>query len=309
MLFTFLLLALRKPSKEALPLWSLAVLWGAGYALAAVYFGYISVSKIHSYCILCLLTYGINFGLFFGSWLIRRRFSTASLISEIPIALRHVGRSRWLWGALSVTVTATALLILFIPHYWSYAPPPIDDGISHGITSDGHPWVGAEHPALTITEFSDYMCFQCKKMHFMLRRLVQSYPDRIRLVHRHFPMDHAYNPLVTDPFHSGSGQMAIIAIYAQTKGKFWEVNDMLFDIAATKQDFNTRRIAEFMGISSGEVVQALDSKNLRLMLKHDIAVGIQKGITGTPGFVIDDKVYLGNIPKEILETAIGSSTD
>ena len=41
-----------------LPLWSLVVVCGAGYALAAVYFGYISASKIHSYRILCLLTYG-----------------------------------------------------------------------------------------------------------------------------------------------------------------------------------------------------------------------------------------------------------
>ena len=101
-------------------------------------------------------------------------------------------------------------------------------------SEDGHPWIGAENPILTISEFSDYMCFQCKKMHFILRQLVQSYPDRIRMIHRHFPMDHAYNPLVKDPFHSGSGQMALIALYAQTKGQFWKVNDYLFGLASTK---------------------------------------------------------------------------
>ena len=304
-LFLILLIALRRPTRDALPIWSLAVVCGFGYALAAAYFGYISVSKIHSYCILCLLTYGINFGLFFGSWFIRRRFSNASIVSEIPIALRRIIGTKWFLSAAGGVVVATILMMFFLPHYWTFAPDAISTQIPHGVTEDGHPWVGAEHPELTITEFSDYMCFQCKKMHFLLRRLIQTYPDRIRLIHWQFPMDQTYNPLVREPFHSGSGKMALIAIYAQTKGKFWEVNDLLFDIAGTKQDFNTRKIAEFMGVPRGEVVQALESRNLRLLLKHDIAVGIQKGITGTPGFVIDDRVYLGTIPKQILQKATG----
>ncbi len=302
LLSVLLLAALRQPSAENLPLWSLMVVSSAGYALVAVFFGYISVAKIHSYCILCLLTYGINFGLFFCSWLIRRRFCTAPLKADLISALGTIRRKSWLAGSLGALLAALSLTIILIPPYWSFSPAPLKDDMARGITADGHPWIGAEHPELTITEFSDYMCFQCKKMHFILRQLVQSYPDRIRLIHRHFPMDHAYNPLVKDPFHSGSGKMAILALYAQTKGQFWEVNDLLFELAGTKQDFNTRAVAEFMGAPRAELAAALKAKPLRLMLKHDIAVGIQKGITGTPGFVVNDKVYLGNIPSDILKS-------
>jgi protein-disulfide isomerase len=56
-----------------------------------------------------------------------------------------------------------------------------------------------------------------------------------------------------------------------------------------------------MGVPSGELAAALKSKSIRLRLKHDIAVGIDLGVTGTPGFMIDGKVYTGTIPKEVLK--------
>ena len=42
------------------------------------------------------------------------------------------------------------------------------------------------------------------------QKLINRYPDRIRLVHHHFPMDHQYNPIVQDPFHEGAGSMALV---------------------------------------------------------------------------------------------------
>lgn len=298
--FTSLLIPLRKPLREIQPLWSLVVICGGGYALVAVYFGYIAVSEINSYCILCLLTYGINFSLFFSSWLIRRRFSASSLFLEILLSIRIVGKSKWYTGSLVTSVLIALSLIVFLPHYWSFSLPKTSYDINHGMTDDGHPWIGAESPQMTIHEFSDYMCFQCKKMHFMLRQLVEQHPERLRLVHRQFPVDHQYNPLVKNKYHGGSGKMSIIALYASMKGQFWQVNDLLFEIAGNKEDFNTRTVADFMDVPVGEVSAALENKFLRLRLKHDIAVGINGGINGTPAFVIDDEVYIGTIPKDIL---------
>ena len=95
--------------------------------------------------------------------------------------------------------------------------------------------------------------------------------------------------------------MAIIALYAQEKGQFWKVNDLLYDIGTRKNDFNTRTIAEAMDIPGNELAAALNSRFYRLKLKHDIAVGLDKGIRGTPGFIIDGQTYLGTIPKAVLE--------
>jgi uncharacterized membrane protein/protein-disulfide isomerase len=307
LVFALLLVPLRKPFPAILPLWSAMMVWSGAYALLAVYFGYISASRINSHCILCLLSHGTSLGLFYGTWLIRRRFSEASFSADVAACLGHTSLLRWPLVAVSLLGIATVWLGSALPPYWKLSPPPLDPGISQGLTIDGHAWIGAENPVLTITEFSDYMCFQCKKAHFMLRRLVQQYPEHIRLVHRHFPMDHVYNPLVTEPFHLGAGQMAIIALYAQARDRFWEVNDLLYELASRKEDFNTALIGERIGVPSGELAAALNNSLLRLRLKHDIAVGIRDGVSGTPAFFIVNELYQGTIPMDVIQQALGKA--
>lgn len=299
-LFLLILIPLRKPRSEQLPLWSVLVVLGFLYSITALFFGYISAEKIESYCIFCIASYAISFSLFYFSWLIRRRFSSTSLLEELSNFPRCVIHSKKLFILVVVFITASIFTSAILPPYWELTHQSLNVKISNGVTDDGHAWIGAEQPVVTITEFSDYMCFQCSKMHFFIRRLVEKYPDRIRLVHRHFPMDHQYNPLVEQPFHSGSGKMAIIALYAQSKGKFWEASDLLFNLARQKTDFNSRIIAEALEISKIELVQALNKRRYRLMLKHDIAEGIDRGIIGTPGFIIEDNVYNGHIPKSVM---------
>ena len=251
---------------------------------------------------MCIFSYMVNFSLLYYSWFVNRRFGDLGVLKGLLQDIKYLlTLKRIVFPIVAGLLLMSAALLSRMPEYWKIIPSPLNELVATGITEDGHPWIGAKEPALTINEFSDYMCFQCKKMHFMLRRLVEANPDKIRLVHWQFPMDRLYNPLVTERYHSGSGKISIIALYAFKKGKFWQVNDLLFAIGSQKKDFNTMTIAKFMGTPVGELSAALNNKALRVMLKHDIAVGIQKKIHGTPGFVIDDQVYIGTIPKEILQ--------
>ena len=143
-----------------------------------------------------------------------------------------------------------------------------------------------------------------QKMHYFLRQLIAQHPDKIRLVHRHFPMDHEFNPIVKDPFHVGSGKMALMAIYATAKDKFWTMNDFLFKIARDRQDIKLKEIAEKVGIDYKELAWALNDKNTRYRLKHDIAEGLKSKINGTPAFFINGEVYLGQIPPAIIKKAL-----
>jgi hypothetical protein len=63
-------------------------------------------------------------------------------------------------------------------------------------------------------------------MHIYLRQLVAKYSAKIRLIHRHFPMDDKINPIIREKFHVGYGAMALLATSAQLEGKFWETNDV-----------------------------------------------------------------------------------
>ena len=254
---------------------------------------------------MCIVSFGINFLLLYYTWLVRKRFDKSSAIKGLIL---DIG---FLWDKKKKTVPVflpflciVIFLLISFPPYWKYSPPVLSKSIPSGITDDGYPWIGAENPELEITEFTDYLCFQCKKMHFFLRKLVEKNPDKIRLIHRHFPMDHKYNPIVKEKFHVGSGVMALFAEYAQTKEKFWEMNDVLFTIAGSTNVLNIKKLADRVGLDYKALSYSTRNSIIRYKIKHDIAIGMKLGINGTPGYVIDGKVYLGQIPPEILSRVL-----
>jgi len=294
-------------SKEAQKqkMWTIFVFISLAFSIYSVILAYISTFYIHSYCMMCIVSFGINFLLLYYTWLVRKRFGKSSIIKGLMLDIGFLWERKTKAGSvfLSFLCIVTFLLISF-PSYWNLSPPGLSRSFPNGITEDGYPWIGAENPKLLIMEFTDYQCFQCKKMHFFLRKLVEKNPDKIRLIHRHFPMDHKYNPLVKEPFHVGSGTMAFFAEYAQTQGKFWEMNDILFGIAGSTNVLNIKKLAEKTGIDYRALSYSIKNSLIRYKVKHDIAIGMKLGINGTPGYVINGKVYLGQIPPEILSSVL-----
>ncbi len=274
LLYGILLIAAGKNTTEKIPFWSLLFILGVLYSTAAVYFGYISATKIHSYCILCIVSYGISFSLLLYTWIIRRRFDDDSLLSSLSKAFLHGKKNTFLKIALPVLAILILGIKFSLPQYWNYSISPLTPNLATGMTKDFNPWIGAEDPVLTIEEYSDYQCFQCYKMHFMLRRLIAQHPDKIRLIHHHFPMDHTVNEIVVPtPFHIGAGKMAMMAIYAASRGKFWQTNDALFKLGRNKEPFNTKTLADLTGLPAGEFSMATRNKNIRLFYNMTSARG------------------------------------
>jgi protein-disulfide isomerase len=205
---------------------------------------------------------------------------------------------------LSVFLVLACLSVLFYPKYWMFPALPTGGHIASGITEDGNPWIGAQHPSLTITEFTDYMCFQCGKMHSHLRRLVGAYPDRIRLVHRHFPLDGMVNPVLKDAIHENSGLLSMLAIYAQDKGKFWPVNDLLFRDAREKKKINLGSIGKESGIDISDFINRVNDRCLIDHLEADIRMGLRLGVTATPSYEINGKLYTGTIPEDVILSSL-----
>ena len=302
--YTFFLLFLSVAGSQAADkkrIWPLLLLVSLAFSIYSIILASISAFYIHSYCIMCIVSFGINFLLLYYVWLIRKRFNTPGILEGLKRDIRFLGNksvlSTIVFGPFLIGVV---LVWAFFPNYWHFASPQLQAAVRTGITEEGYPWIGAEQPELLITEFTDYQCFQCKKMHFFLRQLIDKYQDKIRLIHRHFPMDHKYNPIVKERFHVGSGKMALMAEYAKTEDKFWQMNDILFKMAGHVDYINIKELAEQTGLDYRKLAYATKSRVTRYKVKHDIAVGIKLGITGTPGYLIGGNVYLGQIPPQII---------
>lgn len=300
--FIALLLFARPGTADRKRMWTLLMVIALGFSIYCIILAGISTFLIHSYCIMCILGYAVCFLLLFFTWLIRNRFGSENILTGLRLDIIHLMRFPKTSLTIMTSFSAAMLVIfLFMPQYWHLAPPALSTDMPRGVTEDGHPWIGAEHPELIITEFVDYMCFPCKKNHFYLRRMIEKHLDKIRLIHRHFPMDHNINPIVSEPLYSGSAKLAILAIYATEKGKFWEVNDLLFDIARKSEAVSIRFVAEQTGLDAKEMTLALRDNALWQKLWKDISDGLQYGINATPGFIINDELHVGHIPPEILK--------
>ena len=281
--------------------WSLFLWIALTYTCVSIALAIVSTYLIGSHCILCIVTHFVNLFLLWFAWLIRRRFATQGLMQDTCEDFRFIWQHRRkLLPVLSVFIVGVLVLIALLPPYWHMRPPRFSRYVPSGLTDAGHPWMGATDPAIEISLFSDYQCFQCKKMHIYLRELIAQYPQKIRLIHRHYPMDHEFNFIVKAPFHVGSGKMALLAIYAASKGKFWEMNDLLFEIAGRQKQVDLYWVAEKTGLGTVELQRALKDPIIRNKLSHDVWQGMKLRILGTPSFVIDDRVYTGNLPSEIL---------
>lgn len=304
-IFLFLLFNASSAPEQSKRIWSLLLLIAFAFSSYSIILAVISTFFIHSYCIMCILSYAVNLLLLYFTWLIRKRFLCESLYKAIGLDIRYlIGRRKSFFPVMSCFCVGAVLLILFFPAYWQMHPPVLSKEIPTGVTEEGYPWIGAENPELVIVEFTDYRCFQCKKMHFFLRRIIQEQPGKIRLVHRNFPMDHTVNPIVRQPLHSGAGKLAILAIIAEENQKFWEMNDLLFDIDRDIEAVNMRYFARQTDIPLEVVKAAFGNPKVWMKLRKDIEDGIKIGLSGTPGYLINGQVYLGQIPAEVLRKYI-----
>lgn len=281
-------------------IWPLLFILSIIYSIVSLIYGFISIRFAHSICILCLASYAVNFSLFIVCLIIKQRYSIRFMagLRDALIFMWKNKKKAWPIGFLFLCIVGG--IIAFYPQYWRFSDLPSSRLFRHGVTEDGSTWIGAESPLLTITEFTDYQCYPCKKTHLALRKLVRQYPDKIRLVHRHFPMCRRCNPLVKEKYHEAACIMALIAICASDHGKFWPVSDSLFFGYQGRDKIDVMELAGHYGLDFGELRSCIDKQeSLRVLLK-DIRDGLELGVRVTPSFVIDKKLYSGQIPTEAL---------
>jgi protein-disulfide isomerase len=166
------------------------------------------------------------------------------------------------------------------------------------VTEDGHAWIGAAQPTLTILEYSDYQCPHCRRGHDKLRTLIEAHPTEVRLVHRHYPLDQACNPKVTRAFHESACRFAAMATCAGQQDRFWEANDYLYARGATAEAVETDAFVKALGLDAVSF-EACMRDDAKARVEADVQSGIAVGVQGTPTLVIDGRTS-HDVPDEDL---------
>ncbi len=306
-------LAMRAARPRTAPVTVLFTLGSLGACAVSAALAVVSVLEIRSLCVLCAGTYLINLVLLALGMLEWRRLG-GRLAWREALRTNAPGRRAAAWSLAALGLVAAAAVVGF-PEYWhdsatlTVAAPAVTSGPAlsgprEGTTPDGHAWIGAEIPAVTIVEFSDYECPFCARAHRRLRALVRDHPDRLRLVHRHLPLDDACNPLVKRPFHRHACEYAKIAVCAGQQGRFWEVNDWLYEHSHDRPPPDATAVARAHGLDV-EALRTCSARAATDLFAADLETGTARRITGTPTFFVGERAFPGQIPEEVLSELIG----
>jgi protein-disulfide isomerase len=147
---------------------------------------------------------------------------------------------------------------------------------------------GSAEAAVTIVEFSDFQCPYCARAQPTLARVEKSYPDRVRVVYRDFPL----------PIHPQAGKAAEAGACARDQGKFWEMHDRIFENQAHLEVVDLKRFAGEIGLEARAFGECLDSGRHEADWKRDVEEGDSYGVSATPAFFINGRPLIGALPYE-----------
>ena len=85
--------------------------------------------------------------------------------------------------------------------------------------TEGDHTIGPTDARVTVVNYGDYQCPGCQKTHRSTEKLARELLDRVRLVHRHFPLVKS---------HPRALRAAEAAEAAAAQGKFWEMHRLLY---------------------------------------------------------------------------------
>jgi protein-disulfide isomerase/uncharacterized membrane protein len=293
-----------KTSPFGLLFWLSLFASAAGLAL----FG-ISLFLVKSTCIVCVGTYLVSFSLLLTSYGALRRYGAGPIRALTEELEGIAAEPRPALAFAGTFVLLAAALELAVPPYWRVEALAGPGAFATGETPNGSPWLGAANPALEIVEYSDYQCPYCRRGHDEIRRFIGAYPEQVRLIHRHYPLDDQCNPNLSRAFHLNACEYARMAYCAQQQGRFWEANDYLFVHGRDRGPVAVADIAAQVGLDGRAIAECLDSPEAVRAIEEDLEAGRALGIRATPTFVIGGRTYPGRIPMEVLAAALSKHSN
>ena len=160
-------------------------------------------------------------------------------------------------------------------------------------TATPGPQQDATDAEITILEYSDFQCPFCSRAIPTMEQIKATYGDKVDIIFKHFPLG----------FHENAQKAAEASECARDQGRFWEYHDMLFENQNDLGLSSLKQYATDLGLDTGAFNNCLDSDEKAQKVKDDMAEGQAKGITGTPGFIIQGTDANGRLMEETISGA------
>ncbi len=141
---------------------------------------------------------------------------------------------------------------------------------------------------LYIVEFTDYQCPYCAKIQPTLKKILETFPNDVKLVYKHYPLDF---------IHSHSRRVAEAAECAGDQGKFWDYSDLLYEKTRQWAVTEDAKLVEPMldqyamavGLNLETFHTCLDSGVKKDVIEKNKEEGKKLFVSGTPTLLLNGK--------------------
>ncbi len=190
------------------------------------------------------------------------------------------------------TVFGTVLVIIVVAVMFSKsAAAPVSEGEAVDQTqlvAGANKVKGPENATVTIVEFSDFQCPSCKTAAPFVDQVMKQYPDSVKFVYRHFPLD---------TIHANARLAAQASEAALAQGKFWEYHDKLFAAQTEWQDIADKdeliakfgEYAEELKIDKPVFLERIKAQSDAQIVQSDTELGNSFSVQATPTFFVNGK--------------------
>ena len=158
--------------------------------------------------------------------------------------------------------------------------------------------IGEPHAAVTVVEYGDFECPNCKMAAATPKLFLERYPGKIRFVFRHFPLEEAH------PHALLAGESAEAA---GAQGKFWQMHDLLFQNQAHLKDKDLYRYAGQAGLDLVRYTAEMDDHIYLQKVREHIAGGRRSHIRATPAFFVDGVIQDVSFGMQGLHDAVAAA--
>jgi len=154
---------------------------------------------------------------------------------------------------------------------------------------------GPATAVITLVEFADYQCPFCGRVTPTLKRLRETYGERLRIVWKDFPL---YD------IHPQAQKAAEAAWCAGDQGKYWEMHDQLFANQSTLAAEGLKQHATAVGLDAAAFAACLESGRHAERVKAGWSQGQALGVDSTPTSFVNGRHLTGAHPYETFAEVI-----
>jgi len=154
--------------------------------------------------------------------------------------------------------------------------------------------LGNPRGSVTLVQFTDYACTYCRQSVADLDALIAAHPD-LRVVVRELPI-----------LSRESERAARIALAAARQGRYAAFHQAMFGAGRPSAE-TIAAASDKAGIDGAAAGAFADRPEVTAELSQNLAMSRSLGISGTPAWVVGDRLLIGAVGRAALEQAIAEA--